>query len=77
MTTCFLRVGSDSLDEAYRCPTIRDALDDFRAIAEELARFEQPIEGSVHIAPHQDDVVEYPDLVLSLGPRGGLRVERV
>ena len=76
MATCFLRIGNDYLDAATRCDSIRAACAEFRDIAGGLARFDQRIEGSIHLAPCKAQVVEYPDFVLSLGPRGGLRVER-
>lgn len=44
--------------------------------AEELDRYGQQIEASLHIAPSVADIVEYPHFVLSLGPRGGLVCER-
>jgi hypothetical protein len=76
MAICYLRIGNDSIGAVTRCESIRAACEEFRGIAEGLARFGQEIDASVHIAPTRDEVAEYPDLVLSLGPRGGLRVER-
>jgi len=48
----------------------------FRFTAEELAEYGQQVEASLHIAKTAADVVEYPDYVLSLGPRGGLVCDR-
>lgn len=73
---CFLRMGNDSLDEAVRCPSLKYAKGEFMATALELDRYGQRIDASIHIATDADEVVEYPDLVLSLGPRGGLKCER-
>lgn len=71
----FLRIGDDYLEQATAFRTKSAALDYYRAVAEDLQRFDQRIEASVHVAPDRDQVVEYPDWVLSLGPRGGLQVQ--
>ena len=71
----FLRIGDDHLKQAVPFKTKSAALDYFRSVAEHLIRFDQQIEASVHVAPDRDQVVEYPDWVLSLGPRGGLQVQ--
>lgn len=71
----FLRIGDDSLDDAKPYPTKRGAVDAYRAVAEELARYGQSIEASLHIAPNRGEINEYPDFVMSLGPRGGVRVD--
>ena len=71
----FLRIGDDHLEQAVPFKTKSAALDYFRSVAEHLIRFDQQIEASVHVAPDRDQVVEYPDWVLSLGPRGGLQVQ--
>jgi len=73
---CYLRIGDDYLEDAKRFASVRAACAHFRGVAEELDRYGQQIEASIHLAPSRDDVAEYPDFVLSLGPRGGLRVER-
>jgi hypothetical protein len=72
----FLRVGADSLDRAIAYRSRAAAIAAFRAVAGELDRYGQSIEATVHIAPSRDLVDEYPDFVLSLGPRGGVRVDR-
>jgi hypothetical protein len=60
----------------YECyHTKQECLDSFRRTAEDLDRFGQAIEASVHIAPKRSEIAEYPDYVLSLGPRGGLKVK--
>ena len=74
MTICYLRVGNDPVEDATRCASLREAVLDFKVIADDLARFGQPIEASVHFAPSLAEVVEYPDRVLALGPRGGVCV---
>ena len=74
--TYYLCVGADPLDDACGYARKSDALDTFRDVAEGLARFGQSIEGTIHIADKRSEIVEYPDFVLSLGPRGGVRCER-
>lgn len=76
MTTCYLRVGDDYLDDATRCPSIAYAKAEFMATAQELDRYGQRIEASIHIADSKDELCEYPDYVLALGPRGGLVCQR-
>ena len=69
----YLRMGSD---QAVGFKTRVAALDEFHATARELDRYGQRIEASLHIADSRSALQEYPDFVLSLGPRGGLRCER-
>lgn len=73
---CFLSYSTDYLDDAVYFSSVVQAVEDFRLCAEDLARFEQKIEATIHIAPTREEVVEYPDYVLSLGPRGGVKKER-
>jgi len=73
----YLCIGNDPLDVAARHTSKRAALAAFHVVAEELARYGQAIEGTIHIAERRSECAEYPDFVLSLGPRGGLRCERV
>lgn len=70
----YLRLGSDGLDQARRYRTRADAVDAYGAVARELARYGQGLDASVHLAPTRAELVEYPDLVLSLGSRGNVRV---
>ena len=72
----FLRLGADALDQACPYRTRAAALAAYGYVARELAKYGQAIDASVHITPSRAALVEYPDLVLSLGPRGGVRVER-
>lgn len=72
----YLRMGSDYLDAAMVFKSKVAALGEFHATARELDRYGQSIEASLHIADSRSDLQEYPDFVLSLGPRGGLRCER-
>ena len=59
-------------DYFYKFKSKRDALEYFRGVALELDRYGQKIEATLHKGPHP---AEYPDYVLSLGPRRGLKVE--
>lgn len=72
MATCYLREGSDYLEDATRFNSIADAKDSFLSTAKDLDRFGQTHEATIHIAKSKYEVAEYPDYVLSLGPRGGL-----
>ena len=72
----YLCIGVDTLDEACRYATKKDALSTFRDVAEGQARFGRDVQGTIHMADRRSEVVEDPDWVLSLGPRGGLRCER-
>ncbi len=74
--TCYLRIGSDYLDDAVRYPTLGAAKDAYRDCAYQLDRYGQSIEASIHIASSGSELQEYPDFTLALGPRGGLVCER-
>lgn len=56
--------------------TIGDAKRDFVDAATQLAGFGQTLRASLHIAKTVEAVSDYPDYVLSLGPRGALRCDR-
>lgn len=71
----FLRIGDDSLDDSLCYQTKQAAVDEYQRVAQELARYEQRIEASLHRAIRRNAIDEYPDFVLSLGVRGGVRVE--
>lgn len=72
----YLRIGDASIEDAERHLTLGDAKASFMEAANELYSYGQPIEASVHIADRKSNVDEYPDYVLSLGPRGGCKCER-
>jgi hypothetical protein len=72
----YLRIGSDYLDDAKRYRSKKAAIAEFKHVASELARYEQRIDASLHYARNYDELHEYPDFVLSLGPRGGVKIER-
>jgi hypothetical protein len=75
---CYLRVGDDTLEEAKFFRTFGRACDSFKWQADELAQYEQHLTASVHFVARKGDpdLTDYPDRVLSLGPRGGLVIER-
>lgn len=72
-----LRMGNDYLDDAVLYTTLRDARQAYATTAQELARYGQTLEASIHIADTPDHIVEYPDYVLSLNGRGSVVMERV
>lgn len=74
----WLRVGSDPIDSPLvrQHPSRRAAVAAFAAAARELARYGQTLEASLHYAATREELDEYPDYALSIGPRGGIRVER-
>ncbi len=69
----YLCIGDDTLEDSSRHRTKRDAIDAFREVAEELARYGQTITGTVHIADKRSECVDDPDLYLCIGPRGGVQ----
>lgn len=72
---CYLRMGDDYLEDAVFCEKLGHALSDFWSTARELSRYGQRIEATIHFVDKKgDEPGEYPDRVLSLGPRGGLVV---
>ena len=76
---CFLVYESGSIhneSEAIPCASLADARRDFSDTARELGRFGQAISASVHIAETHADAAEYPNFILSVGPRGGVLVEK-
>jgi len=76
LKTCFLRIGNDSLDDAVRHPSLTAVKVAYMDVARDLDRFGQRIEATIHIANNRDSLAEYPDFVLSIGPRGGLVCQR-
>lgn len=73
----YLCFAGDYLSDSKRFESKKAAIDHFTDTARELARFDQKIEASLHIGKSLDEISEYPDFVLSLGPRGGIVCERV
>jgi hypothetical protein len=73
---CYLREGADYLDDARPFPSITAAREAFAKSARELYRYGQMHDATIHVAASRDELAEYPDYVLSVGPRGGVRSER-
>ena len=70
----FLRIGEDDLEAARAYQTKAGAIAAYRRVALELWSYGQTIDATIHLAQRPADVAEYPDFVLSLGPRGGVSV---
>ena len=62
---CFLRIGDDCLEDATQHKSLAQAESAYRKVAEELGRYGQAIEATIHIAKTINEVVEYPDFVLT------------
>ena len=70
----FLRIGDDALEAARAYQTKAGAIAAYGRVARELWSYGQEIDATIHLAQRPADVAEYPDFVLSLGPRGGVNV---
>ena len=68
----YLRYQDQSMDEAKGYQSKGAAINAFEKTARELARYGQAMAATLHIGG-KEELSEYPDFVLSLGPRGGLR----
>lgn len=69
---CYLRMGSDTLEEAKRCYSLTNAKHRFAKIARELAQFGQEIDATVHIAQTREELTEDADYHLALSERGAV-----
>lgn len=70
----YLCISGDSLDQARRYPTKTAAIGAYKAIADEITNYgNQAPEATLHYARNRQQLQEYPDLALSLGPRGGVQ----
>ena len=72
----FLRMDNDALDNAKMYRSRAAAIAEFERVAHELRRYGQSLDASLHYASGRAALQEYPDLVLSIGPRGGTKIER-
>lgn len=72
----YLRIGNDTLEEAQGFLSRTAAVRAFKTAALQLLDFGQSIEASIHRAKDRDHLDEYPDWVLSIGPRGGVVIDR-
>lgn len=73
----YLRFAEEYLEDSKRFESKKAAIDYFAYTARELARYDQKIAATLHVGKSLDEIAEYPDFVLSLGPRGGIVCERV
>jgi hypothetical protein len=73
---CYINIdtGNAAIPPEYEpCPSIEAAEGYFWSVAEEFVNYGgEPPTASIHIADTPDEIHEYPDFVLSLGPRGGV-----
>ena len=77
MTVCYLRFGAEYLEDAERYASIARAVKAYRRYAKAaLSHGSTPDDASIHIAAAHEELQEYPDWMLSVGPRGGLLKER-
>ena len=72
----YLRLGADTLLAAQPYQSKAAAIAAYAKAARDLARFGQCIEAALHYAKNTDKLNEYPDFVLSIGPRNGIHCER-
>lgn len=72
----YLRVDTDPLECAQRYASKAAATRAYAECAHNLNRFGQRVGATLHYGDSLDELYEYPDFVLSLGPRGGIRCER-
>ena len=68
----FHGINSDAARYRSKAAAIRA----YERAARELERIGQPLEATLHYANSREELNEYPDFVCSLGPRGGLKIER-
>lgn len=69
---CYLRVGGEALEVAVAHPSITRAVASYQRTMESLHALGQDVTASIHVAPTRAAVAEYPDYILSRGPRGGV-----
>lgn len=72
----WLCLERDALEQSSPHASLKLARDEFERYAQPLERIGQMLTASVHLAPTRKEIAEYPDFVLSVGPRGGIKVER-
>lgn len=77
---CYIRFNSDYLEDAEFCESVKAARDYFQSVAAELNGFGQSVEATIHVYDRSVEdsprCQEYPDYILGIGPRGGIRMER-
>lgn len=68
-----MRYADSPREEVTRFETIDAATAAFIKRAGDLARFGQSVEASLHFLRYNGAWEEYPDYLLSIGPRGGVK----
>ena len=80
MARVYIRFDNQYLEDAEPCDSIAEAKRYFETTARDLARYGQEVTASLHVYDRRitegNHCQEYPDYLLSIGPRGGVRVER-
>ena len=73
----YLNDGTSLTGPHYRqYASLKDAKAQFLRDAKGLARYGQVYEATVHLASSVEQIQEYPDYTLKLGPKGGLKCEK-
>lgn len=85
---CFLQIGGDFIEDSIPCDSVDDAVWEYRRYVKDVMRFQDTAdEAAIHLIDNspslaelrpdpRDRITDYPDYVLSVGPRGGIRKER-
>ena len=80
MSRVYIRFDNQYLEDAELCDSIAEAKRYFADTARDLGRYGQEVTASLHLYDRRvtdgKHCQEYPDFILSVGPRGGVRVER-
>jgi len=76
-TVCYLRMNNDALADAEHSNSIATARAKFKEAAKQLDGYGQKITATLHVASSMAAAVEYPDYLLELGSRGGLKSTRL
>ena len=81
MARVYIRFDNQYLEDAELCDSITEAKRYFADTARDLGRYYgQKVTASLHLYDRRvtegKHCQEYPDFLLSVGPRGGVRVER-
>ena len=69
MTACYLRINSEPLNEATKCRSVKEAVEDFEQIARERAQTTQTTVATIHYFNYgirgNPQCAEYPNWVLT------------
>lgn len=76
---CYLYYAGTGHEKPIPYRSMAEAREEFLLTARELDRFGQAMTATLHMRDErvhdEPKMAEYPDYVLSLGPRGGLKLE--